>query len=100
MLHRRVCISSCCPSSPDTNASQTPTRAPLNKRHACRVRRLVRDHASRHPLSALYSVHCSILVAYIFPFARPRPGIEIESLFPPVLLFACPLPLAPSATPF
>jgi hypothetical protein len=100
MLHQHVYISSCCPSSPDTNALQTPTRTPLNKRHACCVRRLVWDHTLRHPLSALYSVHCSILVTYIFPFARPRPGIEIELLFPPVLLFTCLPPLASSATPF
>ena len=36
-------------------------------------------------------------MAYIFSLARPRQGIEIESLVPP-LAFACPLPLASSAT--
>jgi hypothetical protein len=28
---------------------------------------------------------CSILVVYISPFARPQPGIEIQSFFPPSL---------------
>ena len=55
--------------------------------------------ASPQLLLALHSVHV-VLVAYMFPHARPRPGIEIHLLFTPVFAFACPPPLASSITPF
>ena len=102
-------VCSCCPSttpffapqSPDADALQTPASVPLNNCQytscatpclgSCVARLSLAVYGRIIPTSYVPCYRfvldrylaCSILVAYISPFAWPQPGIGIESLFPP-----------------